>query len=90
MHHTFANYIHICTLQTVPILLAHCHLANYHLANCHLKHYHLANYHLANYVFSFQCWAMKYGLITHGAEVDLKSFSLVRIHFGRLSFEEVS
>ena len=82
-----ANCIHIHTLQTVPILLTHCHLANYHLANCHLAHYHLAHYHLANchlanYVFFFQCWAIKYGLITHGAEVDLKSFSLVRIHFG--------
>ena len=56
-----------------------------------LENYHLVNYHLANYTIScklsscklyciLQCWAVNYGLITHEAEVDLKSFSLVRAH----------
>ena len=33
---------------------------------------------------------MKYGLIAHGAKVDLRSFSSVRAHFNGLSLEEVS
>ena len=33
---------------------------------------------------------MKYGLIAHGVEVDLRSFSLVRAHFDGLSSEDVS
>ena len=33
---------------------------------------------------------MKYGLITHGAGVDLRSLPLVKAHFNELSFEEMS
>ena len=62
----------------------------YRLVNCHLANYHLTNYLLANYVFSFQGWAVKYSFITRGVEMDLRSFSLVKTHFDRLSFEEVS
>lgn len=33
---------------------------------------------------------MKYGLIAHGAEVDIRSFSLVRAHFDGISSKDVS
>lgn len=64
----------------------------YRLVNCHLANYHLTNYLLVNYVFSFQGlgWAVKYSFIACGVEMDLRSFSLVKTHFDRLSFEEVS
>ena len=40
--------------------------------------------------FSFQSWAIQYGLVAYGADVDLKSFPLVRAPFKGLSFDEVS
>ena len=76
-----------------------------HLANCHLfilqsailqtiiyllANSHLPNYHLVNYAFSFQCWAVKYGLIARGVDMDLRSFSTVKAHFNGLSSDKVS
>lgn len=87
--------VHVLTLKT--IILQTCHLAYHHLVNCHfsLENYHLAYHYLAycylgNYVFSFQRWAVRYRLITRGAEVNLKNSFLVRVHFDGLSFDEVS
>ena len=41
-------------------------------------------------LFPFWCWAVQYGLIARGADVDLKSFPLVRAHFDGLSFDKVN
>ena len=94
--------VHLYFLQTVilqTIILKNYHLANYHLANCHLVNRinsfcKLSLCKLSSCKFHpfirFQCWAIQYGLITHGANVDLKSFSSIRAHFERLSSNEVS
>ena len=75
------------------------YLANYHinLANCHID---LANcisilqiviLQIVIFFFFFvQHWALNYGLVTRGANVDLKNFPLIRAHLNNLSFENVS
>ena len=74
--HVLANYIHV-------FIYIHIHSLQTIILQTVLSHF-------ANCVSSFQHWAIKYGLIAHGAEVDLKSFSLVRAHFDGLSSDEVS
>jgi len=79
-------------LQILPY-----YLANFHLANCHLTNYHLF---LANCTMLFSCklylvlflqrWALNYGLITCGADLDLKDFSSVQTHLNNLTFDSVS
>ena len=74
--HVLANYIHV-------FIYIHIHSLQTIILQTVLSHF-------ANCVSSFQHWAIKYGLIAHEAEVDLKSFSLVRAHFDGLSSDEVS
>lgn len=69
-----------------------------YLTNCIYIHIHtlqtiltfLANCHIANCFSSFQCWVVTYRLITHRADVDMKSCPSVRAHSGGISFDEVS
>lgn len=86
--HAHANYIHICTLQTIilqtTLTYVPCKLYLLFLQTIILQ---ISSY---NCVSSFQRWAMKYGLIACVADVDLKSFSSVRAHFEGLSFDEVN
>lgn len=86
--HAHANYIHICTLQTIilqtTLTYVPCKLYLLFLQTIILQ---ISSY---NCVSSFQRWAMKYGLIACVADVDLKSFSSVRAHFDGLSFDEVN
>ena len=86
-----------CKLSSCKLYLVHpmnCHLFSCKISSCKLSFIviqtiisFLANYYLANCVFSFQRWAMKYGLITYAAEVDLRSFPSIRAHFKELSSE---
>ena len=66
-------------LQTIPVHLANCTHSSCKLSSCKLYPF-----------LPFQRWAVQYGLIAHGTNVDLKSFPLVKAYFERLSFDEVS
>lgn len=79
------SVLQIVILKVVPYLC--CKLSSIFLQTVT---YFLAKYHLANCAFSFQCWVVKYSLITLGARVDLRSFTLVRAYFNEISSEEVS
>ena len=85
-------------LQTVTTFLANCqlfllqtvHLENCHLANCKFLFLQTVILQTVILLFHFQHWAVQYGLIACGEEVDLKSFSSVKAHFNGLSIDEVS
>ena len=85
-----ANYTHSSCklypviLQMVPIHFANCTHSSCKMCLCP------TNCHFVNCVLYFQRWAIKYGLIARGAEVDLRSFSSIRTHFDNLSSKEVS
>ena len=102
---SFCSFLLACTSCLRKLCSSICHLGLQNCISCfcklcsclYLVNYHfatviyfLANCHLANCAFSFQCYAMRYGLIAHGAKVDLRSFPSVRAHFDGLSSEEVS
>ena len=91
-------FLQTIILQTVTTFLANCqlfllqtvHLENCHLANCKFLFLQTVILQTVILLFHFQHWAMQYGLIAYGEEVDLKSFSSDKAHFNGLSIDEVS
>ena len=96
-------FLQTIILQTVTTFLANCqlfllqtiilqtvHLENCHLANCKFLFLQTVILQTVILLFHFQHWAVQYGLIACGEEVDLKSFSSDKAHFNGLSIDEVS
>ena len=73
---SYKLYLCVLFLQTVSIC---SFLANYHLANC-----------IRVLFFSLQHWALSYGLISYGIDVNLKVLILVRAHLNSLTSDLVS
>ena len=66
--------------------------AKYNLANCICAFFFLTNYHLANCIYALflAALALSYGLISRGADVNLKVFLSVRAHLNGLTFDSMS
>ena len=100
---SYSYILYLFLLQTVYVFLF---LANYHLVNCIYvlfllqiiilqtvyEFIFLGNYHLANCIYALflQRCTLSYGLVSHGADVDLRFFPLVRAYLNGLSFVSVS
>lgn len=90
--HLGLTKLYLMFLQTAFSL----YLTNYiypYLANCTCFSYKLSSCKFLQIVILLLVkvrWIVTYGLIAHGAEVDLKSFFLVKDHFNGLSSDEVS
>ena len=78
---TYKLYLCFLFLQTIILqTVSLCSfLANYHLANC-----------ICVLFFSLQHWALSYGHISRGTDVNLKVLILVRAHLNSLTSDLVS
>ena len=99
-------YLENCAMFTCkfPSCKLSCSLVNCTITSCKLSSFKLLYLHHANCtmfsyklyhniletIISFQHWAVKYGLITQGVAVDLKSVTSIRAHLDGLSPDDVS
>ena len=65
-----------------------CKLSSCKLSSCKLLFVSLANCYL--YSSSLEHWALNYGLIAHGADVDLKDFPSVRAYLNSFTSKDVN